>query len=411
MEVRAGYKQTEVGVIPEDWAVEPLGDCLTNSPTYGINAAAVAYSDRLPVYIRITDITEDGRFTPKKLASVNSPNSDYYYLSDGDIVFARTGASVGKSYRYNANDGPLVYAGFLIRIRPDKKKALPAFLAAYVTTGAYWNWVLQMSMRSGQPGINGNEYAQLLIPTPPLPEQEAIADVLSDADALIESLDQLIAKKRQIKQGAMQELLTGKRRLPGFSEEWEVKRLGDLAIIKDGTHQTPKYVESGIPFFSVEHVTSGDFKNTKFISEQEHRFLTRSFKIAKGDILMTRIGSIGDCKLIDWDVEASFYVSLALLRIHPGNSASYITQYSKSDAFQKEVELHSLQSAIPKKINLGPISSVRIEIPPLSEQTAIATLLSDMDAELAELEIRLAKARQIKQGMMQELLTGRIRLL
>jgi hypothetical protein len=111
------------------------------------------------------------------------------------------------------------------------------------------------------------------------------------------------------------QLLTGQARLPGFKGDWQVKRLGELATIRDGTHQTPRYVESGIPFYSVEHVTSGDFSNTKFISEEEHRFLTRSVRIEKGDILMTRIGSIGDCKLVDWDVEASFYVSLALLKI------------------------------------------------------------------------------------------------
>lgn len=175
-------------------------------------------------------------------------------------------------------------------------------------------------------------------------------------------------------------------------------------------HQTPKYVAAGIPFYSVEHVTSGDFKNTKFISKEEHHFLTRTSKIQKGDILMTRIGSIGDCKLVDWDVEASFYVSLALLKINTEYSAEYIAHYSKSAAFQKDVELHSLQSAIPKKINLGPISEVKIQLPSLSEQTAIAEVLTDMDAELAALDQRREKTHALKQGMMQELLTGRTRL-
>ena len=169
--------------------------------------------------------------------------------------------------------------------------------------------------------------------------------------------------------------------------------------------------QSGVPFFSVEHVTSGDFTNTKFISAEEHRLLTQSFKIEKGDILMTRIGSIGDCKLIDWDVDASFYVSLALLKIHPGYSAAFIAHYSTTMAFKKEVELHSLQSAIPKKINLGAISNVEFELPPtLSEQTAIAEVLTDMDAELAALEQRREKTRALKQAMMQELLTGKTRL-
>jgi type I restriction enzyme S subunit len=194
-------------------------------------------------------------------------------------------------------------------------------------------------------------------------------------------------------------------------KDWEVKRLGDIAEIRDGTHQTPNYVKSGVPFFSVENVTSGDFTNTKFISEEEHRFLTKSFKIEKNDILMTRIGSIGDCKLIDWDVDASFYVSLALLKIRNGYSASYICHYSNSAFFKKEVELNSLQSAIPRKINLGPISNVRVEIPgSIKEQEAIAAVLSDVDALLAKLDQFIAKKRDLKQAAMQQLLTGSTRL-
>lgn len=192
-------------------------------------------------------------------------------------------------------------------------------------------------------------------------------------------------------------------------ESWEVKTLGELAAIHDGTHQTPHYVTSGIPFYSVEHVTSGDFRNTKYISEQEHRFLSRSSKIEKGDILMTRIGSIGDCKLIDWDVEASYYVSLALLKVH-GAAAAFIAHYSNSATFKKEIDLHSLASAIPKKINLGPISNVRVVVPPVLEQLAIAEALSDTVALIESLEQLLAKKRQIKQGAMQELLTGKKRL-
>ena len=97
--------------------------------------------------------------------------------------------------------------------------------------------------------------------------------------------------------------------------DWEVKTLGEIAVVRDGTHQTPTYVDYGVPFYSVESVTNNNFTNTKFITEEAHKILTKTFKIEKGDILMTRIGSIGDCKLIDWDVNASFYVSLALLKI------------------------------------------------------------------------------------------------
>ena len=193
-------------------------------------------------------------------------------------------------------------------------------------------------------------------------------------------------------------------------EDWSVRSLGEIATIKDGTHQTPKYQASGVPFYSVEHVTSGDFENTKFISEQEHQFLTRSFRIEKGDILMTRIGSIGECKLIDWDVRASFYVSLALLKIKDA-SAEYIAQYSNSSTFKREIELHSLQHATPKKINLGPISDVKIALPQTeAEQSAISQALSDVDALLATLDQVIAKKRDLKQAAMQQLLTGKARL-
>ncbi|MCY3688688.1 MAG: restriction endonuclease subunit S [Gammaproteobacteria bacterium] len=192
--------------------------------------------------------------------------------------------------------------------------------------------------------------------------------------------------------------------------EWNVTTLGEIATIRDGTHQTPDYVSVGIPFYSVEHVTSRNFSNTKFISDEEHRFLTRTCRIEKGDILMTRIGSIGDCVLVDWDVDASFYVSLALLKIH-GAFAPFIAAYSDCLAFKKEVDFHSLPSATPRKINLGPISDVRIPLPPKkSEQRAIAEALSDVDRLLKSLDALIAKKRAIKQATMQQLLTGKTRL-
>lgn len=212
-EAGPAYRQTEAGVIPEDWGVGKLGNCLTATPDYGINAAAVPFADKLPVYIRITDITEAGRFSPDKLVSVEKADTERYFLNVGELVFARTGASVGKSYLYNPADGRLVFAGFLIRVRPNPDKLIPRFLAFYVTTGPYWNWVKLMSMRSGQPGINSIEYAQLPIPLPTLEEQTSIATVLSDMDADIATLEARRDKTCALKQGMMQELLTGKTRL------------------------------------------------------------------------------------------------------------------------------------------------------------------------------------------------------
>jgi type I restriction enzyme, S subunit len=205
--------QTRLPGFSREWEVKRLGDCLIARPDYGINAPAVPFSDRLPSYLRISDISEYGRFSPGPRVSVNAKNSGQFFLGEGDIVFARTGASVGKSYLYNKRDGQLVFAGFLIRVRPNPQILVSAFLAGYATTKIYWNWVRLMSMRSGQPGINGKEYAQLPMVLPSISEQTAIATVLSDMDAEIEALEQRLAKTGALKQGMMQELLTGRTRL------------------------------------------------------------------------------------------------------------------------------------------------------------------------------------------------------
>jgi len=196
-----------------EWEVKTLGDCLLSTPDYGINAPAVPFTDNLSVYIRITDITDDSRFSRDNIASVQQQNADQYYLDKGDLVFARTGASVGKSYLFNQKDGNMVFAGFLIRIRPNPTLLHSNYLANYVRTTSYWNWVKVMSMRSGQPGINSIEYAQLPVQLPTIKEQTAIATVLSDMDAEIAALEQKRDKTRLIKQGMMQELLTGRIRL------------------------------------------------------------------------------------------------------------------------------------------------------------------------------------------------------
>lgn len=196
-----------------EWEVKQLGECLIGRPDYGINAPAVPYSDRWPAYIRITDISEDGRFSPESPVSVSHSDASRFYLNDGDLVFARTGASVGKAYLYNRSDGDLVFAGFLIRVHPDPSKLIASFLFNFVQSKVYWDWVRMMSMRSGQPGINGNEFAQLPLYLPSIDEQTAIAAILSDLDAELSALEARRDKTRALKQAMMQELLTGRIRL------------------------------------------------------------------------------------------------------------------------------------------------------------------------------------------------------
>lgn len=196
------------------WKEVELRKLLLEAPKYGIGAAAVELNSNFPTYLRITDIDEGGNLIKRCLKSVNHPDSENYILEEGEIVFARTGASVGKSYLYQKNDGKLVYAGFLIKIKPDSQKLSSKYLSKFVSTDKYWNWVIVNSMRSGQPGINGHEYGLMPILIPKtLSEQEQIAQILSDIDNEIEQLEQKLAKYKLVKQGMMQQLLTGKIRL------------------------------------------------------------------------------------------------------------------------------------------------------------------------------------------------------
>lgn len=177
------------------------------SPDYGVNAAAVPFSDQLPKYLRITDISEDGRYLPEKQVSVDIEATDGNYLDEGDIVLARTGASVGKSYQHRKEDGRLVFAGFLIRVRPHPKKLVSTYLANFLTTNQFWKWVAVTSARSGQPGINSTEYSALSVPLPPSRlEQQRIASCLSSLDARITDETQKLEAFKLQKRGLMQQL-------------------------------------------------------------------------------------------------------------------------------------------------------------------------------------------------------------
>lgn len=238
--------------------------------------------------------------------------------------------------------------------------------------------------------LNQQILGRVVVPFPPsLEEQEAIATALSDADALIESLEQLLAKKRQIKQGAMQELLTAKRRLPGFEGEWSKRSIGDLLSIRHGKAQKAVEVADGpYPILA----TGGQIGTA-------NRFL-----YDKPSVLIGRKGTINQPQFMDtpfWTVDTLFYSE-----VKAPNSAKFLFyRFCLIDWMQ-----YNEASGVPS-LNARTIEAVEILCPDPDEQTAIATILSDMDADISALEARLAKARAIKRGMMQELLTGRIRLI
>lgn len=307
----------------------------------------------------------------------------------------------------------MVYAGFLIRVTPNPDKLDPSFLSAYVRTDGYWNWVRSNSMRSGQPGINGQQLSTLPVPLPPILEQGPISEAMSDADALIESLQQLIAKKRAIKQGAMQALLTGQERLLEFNGEWEVKRLDMLADIRSGG--TPATGQSDFWNGEVPWCTPTDITalcGHKYLRKTARKITEKGLQssstelIPAGSVVMTSRATIGEC-------------ALNLVPVTTNQGFKNFVPFDDTDAeFLYYLLLMQTQGFISLcggstflEISKKQLAAYQVRFPPSKdEQTAIATVLSDMDAEIDALEARLAKTRDLKAGMMQALLTGRIRL-
>jgi len=191
------------------WEKTTLGKCCIGKACYGLNAPAIGFSENLPRYIRITDIGYNGRYSKNSNVSVDHFESYKHLLDINDIVFARTGASVGKSYLYDINDGVLVYAGFLIRFKVNELIADPALIKNICDTKQYWNWVNVMSSRSGQPGINAEEYASFSFHLPPLAEQHAIARILVIADREIRLDEEHLEEIKKQKRTLMQFLLAG----------------------------------------------------------------------------------------------------------------------------------------------------------------------------------------------------------
>lgn len=190
-----------------EWEVKRLGELLVKPPDYGVNAPSVPFSSKLPAYLRITDIDVEGNLRKNERTSVDLEVTSQNVLKTGDIVVARTGASVGKSYQYKPTDGQLVFAGFLIRLSPDPKKLDSTFIANYMTSRQYWSWVSVTSVRSGQPGINAAEYSSFAMPLPlSLSEQQKIASVLSSLDDRITAQSERIEALKNHKKGLMQRL-------------------------------------------------------------------------------------------------------------------------------------------------------------------------------------------------------------
>ena len=405
--MKAGYKMTEVGVIPEDWEVSKF-DALANIVRGKFSARPrndpKYYGGNFP-FIQTGDVTRAGGSITSFTQTLNSSGLAVSKLFPKGTLFFTIAANIGDvgiaEFEAACPDSlvaitplPFVDKRWLMYELDKRKKDFE-----------------KLASPGAQLNINLEKLRPYLLPNPPLPEQRAIAKALSDTDALLASLDHLIAKKQGIKQATMQQLLTGKTRLPGFGGDWVVKRLGEIAEM--GSGGTPlssvlAYYDGKIPWVSISDMTKGG----KVIESTERNLTSLGLSNSAaqifpvGTVLYAMYASLGECSIAG----VSLCTSQAILGIQPQNNlvADYLYYYLIS---LKSVVKTLGQQGTQSNLNKGMVQNFQLNLPVVAEQTAIATVLSDMDAELVALAARRAKTWDLKQAMMQALLTGRIRLL
>jgi type I restriction enzyme S subunit len=415
MAVKPGYKQTEIGVVPVEWGVQSGEQATTligkgGSPRW----QGFEYSNQGMLFVTSENV-RDGFLDirePKYLPLAFHEKLKRTKLQKHDILINLVGASIGRSCQLHGDLGE-ANVNQAVAVFRVKEGICSEFVACCFQAPTTIKRVLEMQVDAARPNISLGDLRRFLIPLPLLPEQRAIATALSDVDALLVALERLVAKKRDLKQAAMQQLLTGQTRLPDFHGEWEVKQLGELAtflkgkglpksaLVLDGTAPCIHYGE----LFTRYPETIGkilsrtnDWRDSVLsvandvlmpTSDVTPRGLAKASCVTVNGVVLG-----GDILVIRSDKQRVF-----------GPFLSYIIR-------REEVQvLRLVTGSTVYHLYGSDMKRFIFSLPPLSEQAAIAAVLTDMDAELAALEQRVAKTQALKQGMMQELLTGRTRLL
>jgi type I restriction enzyme S subunit len=414
MEVKPGHKLTEIGIIPEKWEATFLGSILSKGRLGG-NYANQDAETELPL-MKMGNLAR-GYFDLSKVQFI-TPGikcEPAHRLVYGDVLLntRNTLDLVGKVAIWRNEISVAYYNSNLIRLEFDPAKVCSNEYANYAlnTKGVISRLRELATGTTSVAAIYTRDLIKLQVLVPPLPEQRAIAQALSDVDALIAALERLIAKKRDIKQATMQQLLNGKTRLPGFSGKWKLERLGDLAEMGSGgtpLSSVAAYYDGEIPWVSISDMTKGG----KTIGSTERNLTALGFSnssaqmFPSGTILYAMYASIGECSIAG----VPLCTSQAILGIRTNENLRPDFLYYYLTSLKAKVKTLG-QQGTQANLNKAIVQDFVLGLPTTDEQTAIAAVLSDMAAELTALEARRDKTRALKQGMMQELLTGKTRLL
>ena len=407
--------------VPDGWQVVRLGDVCT-PPEYGAAAASIPYAASLPRYVRITDITDDGRLRVEDKRSADPRQVEGYHLEDGDLLFARSG-SVGRTYLYQSQDGPCVFAGYLIRFCPLPDQAIPEYLEHWTHSDSYYRWIASVARRGAQTNINAAEYSSLPILLPPLPEQRAIAAVLDSIDDAIERTEAVITATERVRDALLHELLT--RGVPGWHTQWkdvpgigtipaawDVVRLGDVAEVRNGTTPSRARLDywhgDEVPFVKTGQV------NDVFIVEPDE-FIT-SQAVTAGAVVVPKssvlIAMIGQGKTRGMTARLGFDAAI---------NQNFAAVYGADDDFSLEFffawarhnysVIRALgQGSNQDALNCALIEGMRVPKPPVAEQRAIATMLDGVDDAIKRAHEERSGLQSLKASASDALLSGCVRV-
>jgi len=390
------YKQTEIGVFPEDWDVKKLTNVASLKARIGWQGLTTAEYKDFGEYYLITGTDFKNGFIDWEnchyVEKARYSQDKNIQIKEHDVLVTKDG-TIGKVALINRITKPATLNSGVFVIRPFKNEFFPEYFYYLLLSEVFFKFLAQLSAGSTINHLYQKDFINFSFQAPSnITEQTVIATVLSDTDALIESLEKLISKKKAIKQGAMQQLLTGKKRLPGFSREWEVKKLGDLLYYEQPT----KYL----------------VKDTEYNDNNDTPVLTAGKTFILG-YTNEEFGTFNNIPVIIFD-DFTTANKFATFPFKAKSSAMKILIPTGEDVnlrfVYEKMQLIDFPLGDHKRYWISEYQNLKIGIPKPEEQTAIATILSDMDAEIKSLEQKRDKYNMVKQGMMQQLLTGRIRI-
>lgn len=407
--VKKGYKQTEIGVIPEDWEVRTFKDVsvINQGLQVAISKRLTYPNNDAKIYITIQYLNNN-----KTKEYINNYNQKVVCNKD-DILLTRTG---NTGIVVSGVEG--VFHNNFFKINYDRNVLIKKYLIYYLKSNFIQIIIRAKAGTSTIPDLNHNDFYSIPVLIPQKSEQKAIATALSDVDNLISSLEDLITKKEHIKTATMQQLLTGKKRLDGFSGEWVEKKLGEIGKTYNGlSGKTKKDFGVGnakyIPFLNVIKNIIVDIKSLEKVtigsSEQQN-------KVMNGDLLFNTSSEVpeevGMCALMNSQVNDLYLNSFCFgYRIYNRNISPLFLSYLINSNMGRYIFSLLAQGATRYNLSKENFNDIKLLIPPtLEEQQAIAQILSDMDKEIDVLKDKLNKTKAIKMGMMQELLMGKTRL-